>query len=81
MPYLTPFNRQRLAEGGPALTGGDLNYLFSQIIRSYIQENGLSYATLNEVTGALECCKMELYRRVVGPYEDTKIKENGDVYF
>jgi hypothetical protein len=34
----------------------------------------------NDVIGALECCKLELYRRMVAPYENTKIKENGDVY-
>lgn len=31
------------------------------------------------VLGMLECCKMELYRRHVAPYEDEKIIENGDV--
>ena len=30
--------------------------------------------------GALECAKLELYRRVAAPYEDVKIMENGDVY-
>jgi len=32
------------------------------------------------VTGVLECAKLELYRRIAAPYEDTKIEENGDVY-
>jgi len=32
------------------------------------------------VIGALEACKLEFYRRAVVPYEDKKIKENGDVY-
>jgi len=27
----------------------------------------------------LECCKSELYRHIVGPYEDGKIAENGEV--
>jgi hypothetical protein len=31
------------------------------------------------VIGALENCKMELYRRKIAPYEDIKIEENGDV--
>lgn len=30
--------------------------------------------------GALECCKLEMYRRLIGPYEDTAIGRNGDVY-
>jgi hypothetical protein len=33
-----------------------------------------------EAIGALECCKLEFYRRVAVPYEDRKIKSNGDVY-
>jgi len=33
-----------------------------------------------DAIGALECAKLELYRRVAAPYEDTKIAENGDVY-
>ena len=30
--------------------------------------------------GALECCKLELYRRLVGPYEDEVLEANGDAY-
>jgi hypothetical protein len=38
------------------------------------------YANLNEMIGALECCKLELYRILTAPYEDVKIEENGGVY-
>jgi len=41
---------------------------------------GPSYQTINDIIGALEGAKMEFYRRVVVPYEDKKIKDNGDVY-
>jgi hypothetical protein len=30
--------------------------------------------------GALECAKLELYRRLASPYEDLKIADNGDIY-
>ena len=40
---------------------------------------GKNYSNLNEMIGALECCKQEYYRAIVGPYEDMKIDENGDV--
>lgn len=33
-----------------------------------------------DALGALECCKLEFYRRVAAPYEDSKIKSNGDCY-
>jgi len=57
-----------------------LNYVFTQVITEYLDNNGESYQTINDIVGALECCKLELYRRIVAPYEDQKIKENGDVY-
>lgn len=34
-----------------------------------------------EIIGALEATKLEIYRRLIGPYEDTKLKKNGDVEF
>ena len=34
-----------------------------------------------QIIGALECIKMELYRRGVSEYEDKKILENGDIGF
>lgn len=61
-------------------TSGELNYFLTVTINDYIQNNGLSYSTINDILGALEGAKLEFYRRVVAPYENSKIKENGDVY-
>ena len=58
---------------------GILNYVITRIIDGLIGEE-LKYSKVNDVVGALECCKLELYRRLAAPYEDTKIKENGDAY-
>lgn len=58
---------------------GELNYIISKIISSYIG-NIYNYAKINEVIGVLECAKLELYRMIAAPYEDKKIKENGKVY-
>jgi hypothetical protein len=60
------------------LTAGELNYLFTRIIDRQLEN--ANYARYNEIIGALECCKAELYRRMVVPYEDKKKKENSDVY-
>lgn len=60
--------------------GGELNYIFSKIAWEYFIEHGGSYTSINDVLGALEGAKLEFYRRVAVPYEDKKIKENGDVY-
>lgn len=59
---------------------GFINYAIADLIRQLILEQGCSYAILNELLGALECCKLELYRRLAAPYEDQKMKENGDVF-
>ena len=32
------------------------------------------------IRGVYRCVQLELYRRLAGPYEDTKVEENGDVY-
>jgi hypothetical protein len=45
-----------------------------------VSHGGLRYALLNEAIGALECAKIELYRRLAAPYEDEKRQETGDVY-
>jgi hypothetical protein len=60
------------------LSAGDINYLFTAIIDR--QLTNANYARYNEIIGALESCKLELYRRMIVPYENKKIKENGDVY-
>jgi len=59
---------------------GELNYLISRIVDTYIQVKGKNYANLNEVIGVLECVKQEYYRRIISVYEEKKIAENGDVY-
>ena len=58
---------------------GDLNYLVTCFIDNYLLENGVRYSHINEMIGALECCKLELYRMLAVPYEDFKLLENGGV--
>lgn len=58
---------------------GHLNYIVTAIIKRFIERTGLSYAIVNDMIGVLECCKLELYRRLLAEYEDEKIQQNGDV--
>lgn len=58
---------------------GELNYMITIIIKQYLGGSP-NYTRINEAIGALECAKLELYRRIAVPYEEEKIKENGDVY-
>ena len=78
MPYI-PQDRRVRAVFGPC-DAGELNFAITKLITSYLQFKGTRYATFNDIIGALEGAKLELYRRVVGPYETQKAIENGDVY-
>lgn len=81
MPYIKQDLREYLLRGNLPSSAGELNYCLTQICRGYLQEADLNnYQGFNDVVGALESCKLEFYRRVVSPYEDKKIIENGDVY-
>lgn len=62
------------------IVAGDLNYIFTKIADEYLLKNGLNYQNINNVVGALDGAKLEFYRRVAAPYEDTKMFLNGDVY-
>jgi hypothetical protein len=57
---------------------GILNYAFSKIALEIIDKQP-KYSKINDIIGALECAKLELYRRTAAPYEDRKIGENGDI--
>jgi len=82
MPYIKQERREKIS---PAVVNfcpqnaGDLNYVITVMIDNYIHNYGENYANYNEMIGALECCKLEYYRRLISSYEDEKIKENGDV--
>lgn len=87
MPYIEEDRREVLTDyvtGGYPETVGELNFLITNSCINYIDylEKGdiHGYSVYNEVVGALECAKQEFYRRMVVPYEDKKIQENGDVY-
>lgn len=84
MPYIKQDDRIKFEApakniANNATCAGDLNYAISLIIHSYLDKKGLKYSNINEVIGMLECCKLEFYRMICGPYEDKKIIENGSV--
>lgn len=54
---------------------GNLNYFLFKLFK----EMELRYGTARNFFGEVECAKFEIYRRMIAPYEDKKIGENGDV--
>ncbi len=80
MPYIKQAMRKTLDRPKQWIEGpGELNYVITRAIQTYLPPD-MSYQVINDVIGALECAKQEFYRRVVVPYEQEKIEENGDVY-
>lgn len=80
MPYIKKEDYERVHTTGPE-NAGELNFMITQTILKY-WERGVAqnYQCINDIVGALEGAKLEFVRRVVNPYEDTKIQQNGDVY-
>ena len=90
MPYIIPADRiqfdPKIKEVISVITNngsskakvGDINYVFSKIIWELFDKNP-SYTLGNDLMGVLEGVRSEFYRRKLGPYEDQKMKENGDI--
>lgn len=94
MPYIKPEDRQQFEwviqravnkllktkkkSNELKLSVGELNYLISSIVWRVFDANP-SYTIGNNLIGVLECVKQEFYRRKLAPYEDLKIRENGDI--
>lgn len=79
MPYVKQSDRLGLIEEAywGAETAGELNFVFTHFIVAYLEKHGKSYQRFNDIIGALEGAKLELYRREIAPL---KLHENGEVY-
>jgi hypothetical protein len=89
MPYIKRERRDEVDPTEPKISAifhqqaenvGELNFQITRLCIDYVKRKGLCYDTVNAVRGVLGCVTDEFYRRMAAPYEDTKIKENGDVY-
>ena len=80
MPYIDQDTRNRLAfEPVAPSSAAELNYAITCLVLKRLGAQP-RYEDFNAAIGALECAKLELYRRMISPYEDKTIVENGDVY-
>lgn len=82
MPYISPIARAQIAPlikffWDREFSEGELNYIITQLLLAQKPER---YKDYNALVGVLECCKLELYRRVVASYEEVKCETNGDVF-
>ena len=87
MPYILKSEREKLDKHIDKLVekmdlsqrAGQLNYVINKLMLKLIGEG--KYADINELIGAVECAKLEFYRRKAAPYEDEKKKKNGDLEY
>lgn len=66
------------------LSAGQMNYLITRMLYLWMprkDDGSVSYDGLSDVIKTLECAKLEFYRRIIGPYENFKMRENGEVYY
>ena len=82
MPYIKQDRRDELEEilwlmkKKNIQADGDLNYLLYAFCVRYTHE---SYNNYKNFIGELNECAAEIRRRLLAPYEDQKILDNGDI--
>ena len=84
MPYIKVENRRIFDESINVLSNfithkGDLNYIICELVGQLILSTKISYTQMSEWIDAVDGAENELRRRLLDPYENIKIKENGDV--
>ncbi len=82
MPYIKDIKRplldavvETMADAG-ITADGDLNYLLFAFFKRHFLPD---YHVCKNFCGELRQCATEIERRLLAPYEDEKIKLNGDV--
>lgn len=82
MPYVKQEKRPKLDKVVEALidaqvvANGDLNYILFKYAKYNVKP---SYNNFKNFVGELHECAHEIRRKLLAPYEDTKIEETGDV--
>lgn len=83
MPYIPQPERPQFENAIlghlPTMSEGQLNYVLTRAAHQYIDQHGLSYATLESACSALNEAQAELRRRFTVIYEDEKIALHGDI--
>ena len=84
MPYIRQFLRDfprcdKFGKLHRIQSSGELNYALTTMLLASLP-TPLTYQAINDCLGALEGAKLEFYHRIVRPFEQQKMDENGDVY-
>ena len=82
MPYIHSELRECVEdyELMPPEDGATLNYVVCRLVARFVEYHGLRYSVISQARDALNGANNEFERCVVGPYEQRKRRENGDVW-
>mgnify|MGYP001617846334 CR=1 FL=1 len=85
MPYIHADRRDDIDDGDSPKTIGELTYKLTKDCLAYLDEmnsidGAVGFADYAFCIAALEATKLEFYRRIVVPHEETRIQVNGDVF-
>ena len=93
MPYITKEHKEHIDQELDRLIfrlesidagEGDIAYTLTRIVDYFygvtIGNRPSNFSIMSAGIGVLDCVKEEFRRRRLNPYEDAKIKENGDVF-
>jgi len=84
MPYINKEKRKGI-EGTLELIAsnlvekGELTYCIYKLGLEYFKNRTKNYQNISETISAMSDATNEFRRRILDPYEDEKIKENGDI--
>lgn len=82
MPYIEIPKRKKLDKVVKLMkeldvkANGDLNYILFKFCKVTVKDG---YNNFKNYCGELRECAVEIERRLLGPYEDSKRNENGDI--
>jgi len=87
MPYIKQEDREKFENSLNLLkkdicsddSKGELTYILYSISLDWIKKKGKSYTSISSGISSLTDAAEELRRRELNPYEDVKLKENGDI--
>ena len=82
MPYIQSRRREQLDPIvdlmglSSVVANGDLNYILYAFYKKY---RPIGYNNIKNYCAELRACATEIERTILGPYEDKKREENGDI--
>lgn len=84
MPYIKQHEREDFNGGIEYLAKnitnkGELNYVICELVSALILKYTVNYERISEWIDAVDGAENELRRRLLEPYENSKITQNGDL--